>query len=469
MFLNLSLFKNGKIFSNSVNLFILTLVGCIIGAHARLSAIDMSVFWPVNIIIAAVFYRCRYLNTIGYYFVVYVAMIIQDTFFYGWGISAFTINAANIIFIFTLNQLLTRPAVHPRHEQDIASSLYTFIACLLAAFCCAVVGALAQSLPVFSQAQWRDNFLNWFSDQFYTSVLFLPLLLTVRSNIRLRIPALNFNDILPILFLAASLIVGAMISPLAILAFPLPALTWCAIVYPLWLTRLITLCTGTLQLIVSAEHVYAIYSGLHDEFTNQVVITRISIAAIIFSPLFMAMNAKTIRLLNKRLLLQASYDFLTNTLSRYGFNEALTNYGKEERYRNVSVNIMLIDIDHFKHINDSFGHDCGDEVLKQVAAIIKDTINEQGLISRIGGEEFAVVCFDYSPDAFYWLADKLRRRIYETTFMFNQSPVPVAISIGLAHASSPNGDLLNTVHQLCTQADKNLYAAKRQGRNQTVQ
>lgn len=81
---------------------------------------------------------------------------------------------------------------------------------------------------------------------------------------------------------------------------------------------------------------------------HQVTIARIGIAATIFSPLMMATNARTIRLLNARLLQQASHDFLTETLSRYGFTEALTAQDQSVKSRQNSVNIMLIDIDHFK-------------------------------------------------------------------------------------------------------------------------
>ncbi|QOL14107.1 GGDEF domain-containing protein [Dickeya dianthicola] len=470
MHLNLALFKNGSTGLNSLNVFMATLVGCNIGAHARLSDLDLSVFWPVNIIIAALFYRCRYLNTPWYYAVSYAAMILQDSLFYGWGLSAFTINSANIAFIVVLTQLLNWPGFLARRETDMISSLYLFAACMIAALACGIVGALAQQpWPRFPAAVFRSNFLNWFSDQFYTAVLFLPLLLTLSSQIPLRIPALRLPDMLPLLLLLLSICVAPLLGPVAILAFPLPALTWCAIVYPLWLIRLITLCIGSAELILAAEHVYALYGSQDPLFMHQIIIARIGIAATIFSPLMMATNARTIRQLNARLLQQASHDFLTETLSRYGFTEALTAQGQSAKSLQDTVNIMLIDIDHFKNINDSFGHDCGDEILRQVATVIKQTIPTQGLVSRIGGEEFAVVCFNYSPSAFYRLADRLRQTIQQAAFMFNQQPVPVTVSIGIAHAPTPGKYLVDTVHQLFPLADKNLYTAKREGRNRTIQ
>lgn len=469
MVVTLTLFKNSNTSLNSLNVFILTLLGCVAGSHARLSGIDLSVLWPVNIIVAALFYRCRHLHSPWYYFVSYAAMVMQDSLFYGWGISALTINAANVVFIFVLVKLLTSPAFIQRHDTDITSSLYLFASCMAAALCCGLVGAFAQQASALSHQPFHQDVLNWFSDQFYTSVLFLPLLLTLRSSFSLQLPTLKWQQVIPLVFLSLSLGIGTMIGPIAILAFPLPALTWCAIVYPLWTIRLITLCTGIVELIMTALHVHGLYDRQDALFMQQITIARISIAAIIFSPLLMAMNARTIRQLNQRLTLQASMDFLTNLLSRYGFTEALKHYAALTRYRHAPVNVMLIDIDHFKNINDSFGHDYGDEVLKQVAATIKQTIGEPGLVSRIGGEEFGVVCFDYSREGFFALAESVRQRICDTPFVINQLPVPVAVSIGIAHAPDAGNDLAHTVHQLFATADKNLYIAKREGRNRSVQ
>lgn len=470
MHLNLALFKNDRAHQNSLILFIMTLFGCHVFAHLRMSIFGMSVFWPVNIMIAVLFYRCRYLNTVWGYGIVYAAMVIQDSLFYGWRLHAFTINLANIAFILAMIKLLRWPGVTPRQESEMIGSLYLFLACLLAAMVSGIAGALAlQHWPHFSLTFFQNSLLDWFSEQFYTSVLFLPLLFTLRSRIELERASLRMHNTLPLLLLLLSLAIAPLFGPVAILAFPLPALTWCALVYPLWLTRLITLCTGTTEFILNAEHAYAIYSAQDPAFMHQMMITRLGIAATIFSPLMMATNARTIRQLNARLLQQANHDFLTQTLSRYGFTEALASHEKRAGDAQYAVSIMLIDIDYFKRINDTYGHDCGDEILRQVAGVIQQTVSEQGLVSRIGGEEFVVVCFDSLPEAFYQLADTLRQRIQQAAFSFQQQLIPVTVSIGIANAPSVGDELVETVNQLFPLADKNLYIAKREGRNRTVQ
>ncbi|MFT8211654.1 MAG: GGDEF domain-containing protein [Symbiopectobacterium sp.] len=340
---------------------------------------------------------------------------------------------------------------------------------MIAALSCALVCAFAQHAAEQTRQPFQQDVLNWFSDQFYTAVLFLPLLLTLRSDFTLRLPSLNWRSSIPLIFLVLSLGLGTLIGPIAILAFPLPALTWCAIVYPLWAIRLITLCTGIVELIMTALHVQGVYDHQDALFMQEITIARISIAAIIFSPLLMAMNAKTIRQLNQRLLMQASHDFLTRLLSRYGFNDALNRYEKIPRYRQAAINMMLVDIDHFKTINDSYGHDNGDNALKHLANMIQQSIPEPGLVSRIGGEEFTVVCFDFSQEDFFRLAEQVRTKIYDTPCVINDTSVPVAVSIGIAYDPSSQMDLTQNVHQLFAAADKNLYIAKREGRNRTVQ
>lgn len=469
MHVNLTRFKSNNVVLNSFNVFILTLLGCMLGSHARMSGIDLSVLWPVNILVAALFYRCRYLNTPWYYAIAYSTMIAQDSLLYGWGLSAFTINSANLVFIFVLVKLLCWPGRYRQQDADITTSLHLFASCLIAALCCALVGAFTQHMAEQTRQPFQQDLLNWFSDQFYTAVLFLPLLLTLRSDFTLRMPTADWRSSIPLVFLALSLGLGTLIGPIAILAFPLPALTWCAIVYPLWAIRLITLCTGMVELIATALHVHGVYDHQDALFMQEITIARISIAAIVFSPLLMAMNANTIRQLNQRLLMQASHDFLTHLLSRYGLNDALNRYGKMTHYRQAAINIMLVDIDHFKTINDSYGHDNGDHVLKRVADLIQQSIPEPGLVSRMGGEEFAVVCFDFSEQDFFALAEQLRTQIHDSPSMINGSPVPVAVSIGIAYAPPSAMDLTQHVHQLFVVADKNLYIAKRQGRNRTVQ
>jgi diguanylate cyclase (GGDEF)-like protein len=462
--------KDDKRYPNYLLVFILTFLVSLAGSYTRLADLNLAIFWPANVINAVLFFRLRYVYNPLAYAAAYAAMVTEDGLTSGWdGSEALTLNAANVVFIFVLGALLTRsPAISQRRES-ITAFFHSVLACLVAAASCAVIGALAQQSSRFAVARFDEAFLSWFSEQFYTSMLCLPILLSLPGAFITRMSVPTWKNALPLLFLLASLAVSMMIGPFAILVLPLPALTWCAIVYPVWVVQLITLCTGCLQLIMAAGHLHELANVWGRTFNQQVVILRLGISALIFSPLLMAINAATIRRLNSRLMRQASYDHLTNTLSRYGLADALNQYGNSGVYHHSPVNVMLIDVDHFKQINDNHGHTSGDEVLKRIASVINDALPAPRLVSRLGGEEFVAVGFGYTQQAFYTLADALRQRIADTLFICGQERVSITVSIGLAHAERPYPDMESAVLRLIPRADENLYIAKRQGRNRTVQ
>ena len=450
-------------------IFSLTFLLGLVGTHARLSVSNLSVFWPVNAVDAALIYRLRLARKPICYIVAYAALVIQNSLSWGWLPATFTLNAANIVFIFVLAEMLTRSKTVNQDKDDIAAFFHVILACFVASVICAAVGAPLQQGTTFAEPNIGQALFSWFSEQFFTAMICLPILLSVSGTLKPRRTALSWKNTLPLLSLLVSQGLSLMIGPFAILLLTLPALTWCAVVYPLWLVQTITLCTGCLLLIMASLHLPMILGIWGHSLTYLLAFLRLCIAAGIFSPLLMAIYAGNIRRLNLRLKKQASYDFLTNTLSRYGLSEVLNQYSATRQYHDAGVNMMLIDADHFKKINDNFGHACGDEVLKHIAAIINETVPTPRLVSRIGGEEFVVVCFGYAPPVFYALADTVRRAICDSPFSHARQDVSVTISIGVAHAEHPSPDLEKTVWGLFPLADENLYTAKREGRNRTVQ
>jgi diguanylate cyclase (GGDEF)-like protein len=128
---------------------------------------------------------------------------------------------------------------------------------------------------------------------------------------------------------------------------------------------------------------------------------------------------------------------------------------------------MLLDIDFFKRINDSWGHECGDMVLASFAARVLDTVGNRGMVARIGGEEFVVVCRTRDPKQGFEIAEQIRKTIEASSFHYEQRSLFITVSIGLAEATLGNNTLEATFNQLIPEADKNLYLSKRQGRNKT--
>lgn len=442
-----------------------------LGAHTRISALNLSVFWPANVVAAALIHRMGLARRPTGYIATYAGLVLQDYLHWGLSLPTLMFNAANLAFVVVLAPWLSRVKAVRYGQNDFAAFLHMVLACLAASAACAAVGGPSQQATQYAYDHLGQALFGWFTEQFYTSILCLPFLLSLFSGaVRIEHPIWpSWRNTLPILSLLITIGMSLSIGPFLILMLVLPALTWCAISYPLWLVQLITLITGCVQLIIAAIHVPNLVALWGHSLPYLLSLLRLAIAAAILSPLLIAINMGTIRKLNLKLRQQASYDFLTSALSRFGLTDALNKYAEQRAYRESCVNIMLIDVDHFKKINDSFGHVCGDQVLKHIAGIVHDTVPEPRLVSRIGGEEFMVVCFGYAPPVFYALADTVRLAIADTPLTLDRRDVAVTISIGIAHAEQSSTNLEKTVWGLFPHADENLYLAKRDGRNRTVQ
>ena len=127
------------------------------------------------------------------------------------------------------------------------------------------------------------------------------------------------------------------------------------------------------------------------------------------------------------------------------------------------VSVAIFDIDHFKQVNDTFGHAAGDEVLQEVARRAADVLRSVDLVARYGGEEFVVMLSGTEEDAAMAIAERVRACMAATPFAIScrNEPMPITVSVGVATTRNPN----DTVDTLLGHADGALYAAKRGGRN----
>jgi two-component system, cell cycle response regulator len=166
----------------------------------------------------------------------------------------------------------------------------------------------------------------------------------------------------------------------------------------------------------------------------------------------------------QRLYDAAMRDGLTGAYNRRFFEEELSRaLAHAARHKNA-LSLLLLDLDHFKLINDSFGHPAGDAVLREVATRLSDAIRHEDVLCRVGGEEFAVVARSTSAESALVLGDRLRARVAGAPINYRQHVISVTTSIGIAEfdpARHGTPDLLLRV------ADNALYRAKEAGRNRT--
>ncbi|MCA1031553.1 diguanylate cyclase [Bacillus timonensis] len=159
---------------------------------------------------------------------------------------------------------------------------------------------------------------------------------------------------------------------------------------------------------------------------------------------------------------QASTDYLTGLHNTRQFDESINTLLPKANKEQLPLVLFYIDIDYFKKVNDTYGHQTGDFVLKEVGNIINDMTRSQDLVFRNGGEEFSVLVSDTSVDQIYEIAERIRTKIESHSFVVsNQSPISVTVSIGIAS----NNSYSETTLELIEKADDALYKAKRTGRN----
>ena len=160
----------------------------------------------------------------------------------------------------------------------------------------------------------------------------------------------------------------------------------------------------------------------------------------------------------------AMKDPLTRALNRRAFFHFAEREVLRANRHGLDVSTMMIDIDHFKNVNDKYGHAVGDEVLSGLAKTMVDCIRTEDLVGRLGGEEFAMVLPETSPDQARLLAERLRHRVSQTHFQTEKGDLQITISIGISEPKDVETDIVPALKR----SDMALYEAKRRGRNRVV-
>ena len=169
---------------------------------------------------------------------------------------------------------------------------------------------------------------------------------------------------------------------------------------------------------------------------------------------------------NERLEIMSTTDALTNLANRGHFERSLEKEFKRAVRHQRQLSIILCDVDHFKTINDTFGHKAGDECLRSLARLFKQRVSRPGdLAARYGGEEFIFLLVDTPLENAKRLAEDLCERVSAMNFHFNGKPIPVTASFGVSSLEMLG---MISADQLVTQADLALYQAKNNGRDQVI-
>ncbi|MBD3611805.1 MAG: diguanylate cyclase [Hydrogenovibrio crunogenus] len=159
---------------------------------------------------------------------------------------------------------------------------------------------------------------------------------------------------------------------------------------------------------------------------------------------------------------EATKDYLTGLLNRKAFFEQAEQIWLSAKEHHQPISLLMIDIDHFKRINDSFGHDAGDRVLIEVANVFSQNCREEDLVCRYGGEEFIILLENKDEQPTLEFASRLKKVIQEMSVSEQGEVIRFSISVGVATGSALE---LNSIETFISHADQALYQAKANGRN----
>jgi diguanylate cyclase (GGDEF)-like protein len=356
-----------------------------------------------------------------------------------------------------------------RRLQRPMSILHLVVVVFTASAAAGLVGVAAN--PILSGRNMLSGWGVWLADDLVSYTVILPVVLTLpigalrlterrRNGERIR---LERESIAPLLAVAISCIGGLLIGGPGAIAFPVPALLWCALTYSLFTTAMVTLLFSLWSLAaISLGHIV----GFVDHASQYSLMSiRIGVALIALAPITVASVMSARNVLMRSLQHLATHDPLTALLNRRAFLDQGTMLLAGAARTRRPVAAMMLDIDHFKSINDTYGHGAGDQVLISFATTLRGCLREGDVLGRHGGEEFAVLLADCTQEDAERIAERVRAAFAATPIdLYDGRRAAATVSIGLAVADAPPYE----VEHLLSQADKALYAAKTAGRDRVA-
>lgn len=441
------------------------LVASLLGIYCRPLG-TMAAFWPANAILLGMLLRHPELaRRPGSWLCALLAYITADLLTGATLFIALTLNLANLAGVLTGWLFLARVRDQVLGFQNQRSVMIVFLACLLAATASMLVGSWPSAIA-FHMSLWQSVLL-WLSGEFYNYMLILPVLLAAPvgwprtwSLPRQR----SWNDALPLLALVLSEAFSQLIGGHGAMAFSIPAMVWCAMrygVFPITVLSLLVCLWKTGLLAFTTLDFFV-------EHLDDVLSYRTGLAMLSLAPLAVA-SAYTLRMQAlERLHHAVHHDYLTGVLARRALMERGQKLLSRLEEEGQSVAVLMLDIDHFKQVNDRYGHAQGDVVLQTFARLASEALRPDDLLGRLGGEEFVIVLPRTQREQALAVGQRICERLRDHRFALEDgTPFQVTLSIGL-HAVVSIGPQ-DSIEQLLSKADTALYMAKRSGRNQVRQ
>jgi len=420
---------------------------------------EMSVLWLSNAMLLGLFLRMPRLATPLGWSLAAIGYVTADLLTGSGLVLAVALSSVNLISVATA--LAVQWRVDSRTAQSWKepgglSSL--FLAIVVASFAAGTAGGVVLWL-LLNRPLWLNS-ANWIVAELLSYIIFLPCILSAPTPgmWRWRDRRRNGHGLVPLALLFASLLASVLIGGPGALAFPVIALLACALSYGMFLTSLLTMATSIWTLITITS------GSMHDSVlaANDLLSIRLGVASVALAPIVVACVTAARESNLKTLRHMAEHDTLTDLLNRRTFRQRAQETLNRLGHQDKAVALLMIDIDHFKKVNDTHGHAAGDEVLRTIATRLRNAIRNEDLCARIGGEEFLVLIPECTPD--------LLRHIVQRIQQAFRSDIPLSDTAQLlsitASIGAVLGDAASThLEAMMLKADQALYTSKEQGRN----
>ncbi len=445
-------------------------LACLIGIYSRPIGY-LSAFWPANAVLLGLLLRHpRWAASAGIWLCAMLAFVAADLATGAPWQKALGINAGNLAGVFAGWLYLSRlpeAVLYLRHQRSV---LHLVAGSAVAALGCGLVGGYAGSH--FLGIPLLQSVAMWTFSEFFNFILLIPVFLAAPKGwvgqwrLQEVMPALRGRPLspsfaLPLAALVASEALTLVIGGPGALGFVMPALVWCAMAYGVLPTAVINLLLYGWK---TASVALGTFSFTHTHLPD-VISLRVGMALLSVAPLAVAC-AYALRLQALEKLDHAvNHDFLTGVLTRRALLERGTKLLERMQGARAPLSLLMLDLDHFKRINDRYGHAQGDVVLRQLVHQVRQFLRPDDILGRLGGEEFAVLLPRTSCEQARSIGERLCRQLgAHPVALGDGTQLTVTCSIGLHGSDRPQ--LGETLSHWLSCADRALYQAKASGRNQ---
>ncbi|WP_119309807.1 sensor domain-containing diguanylate cyclase [Cohaesibacter haloalkalitolerans] len=433
-------------------------ISCLLGIFTRPIGL-LAALWPANAVLLTLLIRLRGAASPLGIFAAAAAYVCVDLYIGTSLLGTVLLNFGNLVSVLVSYAVWSALLKKKRILEAQNASLVGILATGLGASTAGFVGGIANPI-LFNGGQW-DGWYYWFATEFINYMIFLPVLVSVPVTAKEFDRSFDIlkqrSSIWPALAVAVSAAASILVGGPGAIAFPIPALLWVALSYTVFPTSL-------LVMLFSIWFMFSITNGgfLHIGPTDQSSLAsiRLGISLIALFPVVLSQIMQKYNEVLSQLNYQATHDSLTSTLSVAEFRKIAQ---KQLNSGNEAYALLMVDIDHFKTINDTYGHDVGDKALQAFSDNVRLNLRPNDIFGRIGGEEFAIMLKCSEAQALP-VAERIRETVKTPVRLDTGQSRSFSVSIGLATIQP--GQLIQ-IDRLLKQADLLLYQAKRRGRDRT--